>query len=165
LNSAALLLFPLALLLHNIEEAIWLPEWSAYAGKYHRKVDPHSFYFALISVTVLAFLSTALILVFPETAFFRWAYYGFLAAMMINIVAPHLLATIALRRYTPGLITGAFMIWPVDGLLIYKAIQSDLLSLPELALSTIGVGTLLLILLPLFFKAGKLVSDYKQSDS
>jgi hypothetical protein len=81
--------------------------------------------------------------------------------MLINVLVPHLVATIALRRYAPGLLTGLFLMWPIIGLIMFKAIQGDLLSWLELGLSTVGVGVCLLVLLPLFFKAGKLVADYR----
>jgi hypothetical protein len=161
MDNAVVLLFPLVILLHNIEEAIWLPAWSAYAGKYHKKVEAHQFYFAVMLVTLLAFLATALVVLFPETPFFKWVYYGFLAAMSINVLAPHLVATIALRRYAPGLLTGLFLMWPINGLIMFSAIRDDLLSPLELGLSAVGVGACLLVLLPLFFKAGKLVADYQ----
>jgi hypothetical protein len=161
MDNVVVLLFPLAVLLHNVEEAIWLPAWSVHAGKYHKKVEAHQFHFAVILVTLLAFLATALVVLFPETPFFKWVYYGFLAAMSINVLAPHLVATIALRRYAPGLVTGIFLMWPVNGLIIFRAIQGGLLSWLELGLSTVGVGVCLLVLLPLFFKAGKLVADYR----
>jgi hypothetical protein len=42
------LIFLLSFSLHNIEEGLWLPGWSKYAGKYHPQVSKHEFHFALM---------------------------------------------------------------------------------------------------------------------
>jgi len=51
-------LFPFAITLHNLEEAIWLPAWSKHAGKWHRPVSPSAFPFAVAVFTLLAFMVT-----------------------------------------------------------------------------------------------------------
>ena len=37
------LLFLLGFSLHNLEEALWLPEWSKHARKYHKEVSKNYF--------------------------------------------------------------------------------------------------------------------------
>lgn len=50
-------LFCIAITLHNIEEAIWLPEWSQQASMFHKPVTPGEFRFAVTVITMLAYLS------------------------------------------------------------------------------------------------------------
>lgn len=52
-----ILLFCLAITLHNIEEAIWLPKWSQQASKYQKPVTPNEFRFAVIVITFFAYFS------------------------------------------------------------------------------------------------------------
>jgi hypothetical protein len=63
--------------------------------------------------------------------------------------------------YAPGLLMGLFLMWPINSLIMLKAIQGGLLSWLELGLFAVGVSACLLVLLPLFFKARKLVADYR----
>jgi hypothetical protein len=51
-------LFPVAITLHNLEEAVWLPAWSNRAGKWHRPVSPSAFRFAAAVLAALAFIVT-----------------------------------------------------------------------------------------------------------
>lgn len=39
--------FVLAVLLHNVEEALWLPAWSSSAGRWHAPVSGPEFGFAV----------------------------------------------------------------------------------------------------------------------
>jgi hypothetical protein len=49
-------LFLLAVTLHNLEEAVWLPDWSQQAGRWHRPVEKIPFRFAVLVLTLLAYL-------------------------------------------------------------------------------------------------------------
>ncbi len=49
--------FCFAITLHNIEEAIWLPEWSQQSSKFQKPVTSNEFHFAVIVITMLAYLS------------------------------------------------------------------------------------------------------------
>lgn len=50
-------IFCFAITLHNIEEAIWLPEWSQQSSKFQKPVTSNEFHFAVIVITMLAYLS------------------------------------------------------------------------------------------------------------
>jgi hypothetical protein len=159
-DNYLLLFFPLAITLHNIEEALWLPQWSKYAGKYHPPVEAREFHFALIIITALAYLATFLTLLFPDIAFLKWIFYGVLGIMIINALFPHLVATIALKRYAPGLFTGIFLIIPINSLLIYRAINTQVITVLQIIIATVFVGIVLIIIIPLLFKAGRKLIDY-----
>lgn len=147
--------FPLAITLHNMEEAIWLPKWSENAKQFHKPVEANVFYFAVIFVTLLAYLSTFLAIAFPSSWVWKNIFHGFLGAMILNIFFPHLVSTIILRKYSPGLATGLFLLIPVNSIILYQSVMFGNIKLPDLALSILVVSIVLLSLLPLFFKIGE----------
>ena len=155
MNDLLIFLFPLAITLHNIEEAIWLPGWSRHAARFQRPVGAFEFRFAVLVITLLAYCATLAFWLYPETGVCRWAFYGFLGAMMINALFPHLVATIALKRYAPGVVTGLLLIIPVGGTLIMMAIRGGTITWPELALCIAGTAGVLLPMLPLLFLIGR----------
>jgi uncharacterized protein with HXXEE motif len=52
------ILFLMAFPLHNIEEGLWLPNWSISAGRFHPVVKSNEFHFALICITVIGYIFT-----------------------------------------------------------------------------------------------------------
>lgn len=154
-DSSLYLLFVLAISIHNTEEALWLPAWSNQKNKFHKPTDTEEFRFAVLAVTILALLATAFYLVFPDSKITSTLYFGFVGAMMVNVVFPHLVATIAMKKYAPGVVSGLFVLLPVNGLILYKAISAGVLSLFEVLVSTLITGALLLACLPLFFWLGR----------
>jgi hypothetical protein len=156
-ENCLLLFFPLAITLHNIEEALWLPQWSENAGRFHRPAGKTEFHFALLIITALAYLATFLLLVFPGVIIARWFFYGFLGAMMINALFPHLVATIALRKYAPGLLTGLLLNIPINAALIYLGVKEKMITFPAVIAATVIVGLILLALIPILFRLGRML--------
>ncbi|MDF2613964.1 MAG: hypothetical protein K0S71_1750 [Clostridia bacterium] len=153
--TSIILIFPLAITLHNLEEALWLPQWSRFAKQYHKPIDKNEFYFALICVTLLAYLSSIFFLFFNEVVILKYIYFGFVGMMILNAIFPHLIATIVLKRYAPGVITGIFMNVPCFSFLITFAIKENVISPFEVIISTAIVGGIILALLPIFFELGR----------
>ncbi len=149
--------FPIAITLHNLEEALWLPQWSHHAKRFHKPVQPNEFFFAVILVTLLAYLSTFVAIAAPSFWLGRQFFFGFLGAMILNAFMPHLAATILLRRYAPGLITGLALLVPINLTILIQAMTAGELSWWGLVISTIVVAGLLLSLVPAFFRLGKLL--------
>ncbi len=154
------LLFLFAITLHNIEEALWLPRWSKCAENFYKNVEPDAFRFAVLIITLLAYLTTGLYLFFPGSIIFKYLYFGFLGAMILNAVIPHFIATVIIKKYCPGLITALFLIIPFNTLIIAFAVQSKVIRLGEVIGTTFGVAILLLGLIPLLQKAGKKIINY-----
>ncbi|MGG3890775.1 HXXEE domain-containing protein [Metabacillus fastidiosus] len=152
------LFFCFAITLHNIEEAIWLPEWSKGVSKFHKAVTPNEFYFAVIVITSLAYLSSFYYLIFPQSHIVKWVFTGFLGSMIINAIFPHLLLTIIMRKYAPGLATGILLNIPISSFIIQYMLANDMLSIKELIISTVVVGAVLLLLIPVLFKIGGRIS-------
>ncbi len=151
------ILFPIAITLHNLEEAIWLPGWSRQAGKFHKVVEPGQFRFAVVVVTVIAYLSTFLAIAFPSPWLWKQIFFGFLGAMIVNAFVPHLLATIALRKYAPGVLSGVLLLVPINVSILSRALAEASTQPVELVVWTVLVGGILLALLrPLFWLGGRL---------
>lgn len=148
------IIFLFAITLHNVEEALWLPTWSKHS-KFHKPVGKNEFYFAVIVISSLAYLSTFLYLAFPHSNLVKYILIGFLGSMIINAIFPHLLASIMLKSYVPGLLTGILLNIPINSFILYQFFQSNELTFKGLLLSTLIVGGVLLSLIPFLFKIGK----------
>ncbi|HCQ89909.1 MULTISPECIES: HXXEE domain-containing protein [unclassified Clostridium] len=155
------LLFLFSITLHNIEEALWIPRWSRYTQKFGKQVSGDEFHFAVLVITILAYLATGLFIFFPQNLILKYFFFGFMGAMIFNVVFPHLILTIILKKYSPGLITGALLIMPFNSLIIISSLNNSIINLSEVVISTIVVGILLLILIPILEKIGGKLIDYK----
>lgn len=150
MDSELVIFFCFAITLHNLAEALWLPQWSKHASKFHRPVSSNEFNFAVVFITILAYLSTFLFFYFPEVSLTKWIFTGFLGSMIVNAIFPHLVATILMKKYAPGLMTGVLLNVPINFLIIYQMFIQNLISWKGLILSTIVVGCVLLALIPIF---------------
>ncbi len=153
--SSLWVFFPIAITLHNLEEAAWLPQWSRDAGRIHKPVEPNEFRFAVVIVTLLAYLATFAAVAAPESRLARLCFFGFLGVMIFNAFVPHLLAAVALRRYAPGLLTGLALLVPINGVILAQAFAARQLTWAGLLVSTAVVGVMLLVLVPVSFRLGR----------
>ncbi|MCH7321503.1 HXXEE domain-containing protein [Solibacillus sp. MA9] len=152
--------FCLAITLHNIEEAIWLPEWSQIGHSIQHPVTSNEFYFAVITITALAYLITFLFIFSPEINIIKWMFVGFLGAMIFNALFPHLIATIIMNIYSPGLITGLILNVPINMIILYTLHKNRFVSIKEIILSTLIIGVILLMLIPFLFNIGNNLITY-----
>lgn len=155
-------MFLLAFTIHNIEEGIWLPAWSKYAGRYHPQVTKHEFRFALIVVTLAGYLLTFLFLIFGRSPeLIKYLYLGFVLMMCLNSVFPHLIATIVIKRYAPGTITGLLLNLPIGMAIVLnhwkEGAQLGKMGIALIAVSAISIASLR----PLFRLGGKLSTKLK----
>lgn len=153
------LLFLLGFTLHNIEEAIWLPGWSKHAGKYHKEVSADEFRFAVIVITAIGYLITFQYFLFSDVyPFSRYIYSGFILMMVLNVFFPHLIATIVLKRYSPGTVTGLLLNAPI-GVYLICSITADKTSFLYTIIAAAVISILVLILISFLLKAGKKIYD------
>ena len=152
------LLFLLGFTLHNIEEGIWLPAWSSHAGKYHKEVSGNEFRFAVIVVTALGYLFTFQYFIFPHTFFSKYLYLAFILMMTINVIFPHLAATLILKRYAPGLITGVMLNAPIGIYILFQKISSTNELLYTL-LFTVILAVIFIFLIKVLFKIGNTIIE------
>lgn len=148
-------LFPVVIALHNTEEAIWLPGWSKHAVLWRRPVTPGSFRFALVVLTVLAFVLTWLSAESGKQTVWAYLAFGCMCVTLANVLIPHLAFTVALRSYMPGLATAVALNLPVLSLLVVIAIREGYVSGWKAAANSAGVAGLLLAAIPALFKMGR----------
>ncbi|WP_044642522.1 HXXEE domain-containing protein [Risungbinella massiliensis] len=150
-------LFPVIVTLHNLEEAIWLPGWSKKAGKWHVKVGKREFQFAVVVLTVLAYGLTYLSWSTGPESIWTYLNCGYMLAMLLNVFFPHLLATMVLRQYAPGVVTGILINLPINFLLLSLAFQEKwFIKEKFLLIAPITVLAILLSIPVLFFLGRKI---------
>lgn len=144
------IVFMFCITLHNIEEALWLVDWQAKHNKFNRRICPkEQFVFAALGVTLLAYLVAGLHMLYPDNMWFGYAFVGFVGAMLINAVMPHLLLTIITRSYCPGVFTGCFLIVPLYSIILTNAVDNNM-KIVYVILATVIVGVVLLVAIALF---------------
>ena len=118
-------LFPIAVTLHNAEEAIWMPGWAAnhLEDVVGRPPGATEIRAALVVLAVAAFVATYLsVRRGPESV---WAYltFGYIIAMLANVFVPHVPAAIVFRGYAPGVVTAVLINLPVMSLLAVRMVR------------------------------------------
>ena len=147
------------LTLHNIEEALWMTGWldKAMPDKRGPRRKEH-FIFAVIGITILGYLTAGLFILFPKSLCFEYAFIGFVGAMFVNAVVPHLLLSIRFRSYCPGTFTGCFLTIPFHLIILSNAANSHM-KVIEIIISTLAVGAVLLGAIPIFKGLAKKIFD------
>lgn len=154
ITIALKLIFLLGFTIHNIEESIWLPEWSKHANKFHEPVERNQFIFAVIVVTILGYLvTTAEIIENMPGSVFSYIYLGFIGMMGLNTILPHLAATIILKKYAPGLITALLLNLPLSIIIIARYIYAGI-NVYYLMIAILAFTVITLSLLKPLFKLG-----------
>lgn len=154
------LFFCLAITLHNLEEALWLPHWSQLDSAFQMPISPNEFHFAVLIITALAYLISFLYLSFPKTIIMKWAFIGFLGSMIINAIFPHLISTILMETYAPGLMTALLLNIPINLVILYRLYKTNSVTIKEILISTVVVGILLLTIIPFLFSIGSNLIPY-----
>jgi hypothetical protein len=158
ITLALKLIFLLGFTLHNIEESVWLPEWSKHSKKIHEPVERNQFIFAVIVVTIIGYLVTVVEIINNNPgSVFSYIYLGFIGMMGLNTILPHLAATVLLKKYAPGLITALLLNLPLSIIIIARYIVAEInvyfLIIAILAFTVITLSSLK----PLFKLGDKLI--------
>jgi len=149
------LLFPVLVALHNTEEAIGLPRWTQRSGPWFGGVQPAVFRFAVVVFTVLAFVVTALSAVSGKRSFWGNLTFGYMIAMLINALVPHIAVSVVRRTFMPGVITAVALNLPILSFLAVLALQQGYVSNHDALVFSIAVPLFLALMIPLLFKLGK----------
>ncbi|TGA96277.1 HXXEE domain-containing protein [Sporolactobacillus shoreae] len=153
METSMFLLFLFTISLHNTEEGIWLIRMTQNSKfGFHQAVKQDQFLFAVIAVTAVAYFVTSMFIFYPDNSLFKYAYFGYVVAMMINVIFPHALSTIVERRYSPGLMTGLLLILPIHTILIVRAFHNHLISVSGLIIGTLIMSIAMILLIPVMFK-------------
>jgi len=141
--------FAVAVTIHNLEEAVFLPGWSRRAGRWHPRVGGGEFRFAVLVLTLAAYVCVWLAAMPSIVGTYLLCGYAF--AMLVNVFIPHTFASLALRRYAPGTATALLLMLPSTGLLLRAALAEHRIEPWRLAwVGPAGIAVLLLSIRPLF---------------
>lgn len=150
--TIAPVVFSILITIHNIEEAIWLPEWSKNAGSIIRPTEVHEFRFAVSVLTVLAYMISIVVGLNGYNSLYGYIFWGYMGAMILNSVFPHLALTIVKRRYVPGLVTGFIINCPIFVIIALASIKEGIISAQMFLISTVVMSVVLLLgIRPLFY--------------
>jgi hypothetical protein len=148
-------LFVAAVAIHNLEEAIWLPAWSQIAGRWHQPVDNAEFRFAVLILTALAAAAAGLASVQGKGSFGAYIVAGYGLAMLLNVLIPHVLATLWLSRYMPGTGTALLLNLPITLLLLRQAFLEGYVEPWAFLIFGPAVVVGIVALIPLLFWMGR----------
>jgi len=81
-----------------------------------------------------------------------------MAAMLANVLIPHIALTLAMRRYMPGVATAVALNLPLLSLLVVMAIREGYVSGLKAAAYSVGVAGALLLCIPALFKVGRVLN-------
>lgn len=159
---AAIWLFVAAVTLHNLEEAIWLPRWPAFALNGRFRITPFAFGVAAHAVSVLALLSGLIAVRSGPNSFGAYLICGFALAMVLNVVFPHLIASIWTKSYAPGTGTAVLLNLPAGTELIIKSIEEQFIDPACFAVTGPLTVVASVALLPLLLLGGRLVDALRK---
>jgi hypothetical protein len=148
-------LFVLAVALHNLEEALMLPAWSQKAGRWHYPVSATEFAFAVIVLTAAAAATALAANLGGKGSAGAYLVCGYALAVLLNVLFPHLLVTLVLRRYAPGTMTAVVLNLPACALLLDHALREQYVEMGTFLWA--GPSTVIAIVtaIPLLFALGR----------
>ncbi len=121
--------FPIAVTLHNSEEAACMPKW---VSTHNRQLPIHpgegKIWFGLLVLTLAAFVVTYMSAQKGKQSFWAYLLFGYVTAMLANVLVPHIPATLVFGEYTPGVISAIFINLPVMSFLMFKAVREQWVS-------------------------------------
>jgi hypothetical protein len=122
-------------------------------------VDRFEFVFALIVITLLATVITFLFYLSGKRSVACYLFFSFNFGMLIHVFFPHLAATIALRRYCPGLLTGILILAPTTIYLLLYGCGNGYFLFPTSWFVTIPFAAVVVGSIPFLFKFGKYLQN------
>jgi hypothetical protein len=144
-------LFPVAVTLHNTEEALTMPRWIAtHATRVPLHPASTKLWLGWLGLTAAAFGITYLSARKGKESVWAYLLFGYCAAMLANVFIPHVPATVAFGGYTPGVITAVLVNLPVMILLMARALGERWVSNGKAAayavLVPVGIGGAIVLL-------------------
>lgn len=156
-------LFAFAVVLHNLEEMIWLPAWTKNVQHWAEPLVPFAFRFAALVLSAFAIgLALAISLEFHSNRYLALLV-GYAVAMSVNAIAPHLIFTIKTGSYMPGTATGLLVVMPAGVALVKAVLDGHHMDGMAVLLWGAGVGLSLLGAVRILFKAGHSLEKFAAS--
>ncbi|HEX3543329.1 MAG TPA: HXXEE domain-containing protein [Candidatus Acidoferrum sp.] len=149
-------MFPVAVTLHNLEEAVWLPAWSQHAGIWEQPVGAREFRVAAVLLAIFAYAVTYWSIRTGQEGVGTYVITGFLFAMLLNVIY-HVAATLSLREFAPGILTAVLINLPVMGYLLWRMFQERWVTWPKALVAFIAIPPAILLLIPVLFWIGRTI--------
>lgn len=149
-------LFAVAISLHNLEEALWLPEWSKSAGRWHHPIGIWEFRFAVGVLTALAYVAAYFAAISGKETVGAYLISGYALSMLMNVFFPHLLSTLIMKRYAPGTATALLLNFPITLLLLHQGFQQNYIRLSTFIWAGPLVVAVILGSIPILFAIGRI---------
>jgi Na+(H+)/acetate symporter ActP len=157
-----ILILPYAFVLHNLEELISMEKWSKSIPKsIHPPVTTAQFSVAITLFTLLGFVVVLSKDYYPSEEIYILFVSGFAGMLFLNTFFPHLIATIYLRKYAPGVITGLLINTPLTAIILWLIYDNQLISNLQITLSVLIGGFTGATLAFFFLKIGNLLTTRK----
>ncbi len=139
--------------IHNIEEAVFLPAWSAGAGLWNWHLTVFQFRFAVAAVTLLVYV---IIYYYTRNGnkFSTHLYCGTLVVILVNVFVPHLAVSVLTASCSPGVLSGIILNVPATLYLLRRGLRENLFTYSVLARGTAVIALVMLLLIALSFTAG-----------
>jgi len=148
-------LLTLGVVLHNTEEALYLPAWSTLAGKWYRPIAARTFRIAIILFSGIILFLTALTSHSASNGAAAYIMAGYVLAMVLNALFPHVLATLVSGRYMPGTATALLLNAPLGLLYLHQALAQHRIDLRTFLWTGPAIVLAIVMILPLLFAIGR----------
>jgi hypothetical protein len=119
------ILFGIGVTLHNLEEAMFLVDWTRSHLKLWFEPNPKIYWILTSLVSVVIWIPVVGVCVSKENSCFQDALSGFALAMAVNAVLPHLTISLVKHSYSPGVGTGMLFNLPLGLLLIHEQLRDS----------------------------------------
>ena len=154
-------LFAFGVVAHNTEEAIFLPAWSASAraGRWRSSVSADAIRFGAVVLSVVVLVAALLASIGGAQSFGAYFISGYALAMALNVLVPHVVATVALRVYAPGTATALLFNLPLGGWLVYRSLVEGYVVPKIFAIAGPATVVGIIASIPLLFVIGKKLTN------
>ncbi|HQQ96832.1 MAG TPA: HXXEE domain-containing protein [Cyclobacteriaceae bacterium] len=141
-------LLPVAFALHNLEETLGMEKWThSLRSPVLGTVTTRQFGISALLITALGFgVILGRDLIQNDQVYFE-VVAGFAGMLCLNVLFPHVLATLYYGRYAPGVVTALLINLPLTLMLLYQLHDAQTLTNPQLTKSVIigGLAGILLV--------------------
>jgi hypothetical protein len=144
--------------IHNMEEAILLPNLFQSGDFSKWPVSPFEFRFAVILITLLIY-GMIYYFVKHENKLAEYLMGGTLFTILFNVFIPHLIGSVLLLKYLPGTASGVLLNIPVTLYLLRRGVREGFFTIKSIA---VWGGIFTIITVPFLFglfKFGNFISN------
>jgi hypothetical protein len=149
-------LFTGGVFIHNLEECVWLPAWSLRRIAGWRPMGTRECRFAAVALSAIMLLVTVTGTHAQPHSPAALAMAGYVCAMLLNVLIPHVYMSLRGRTYMPGTATALLLNLPLGYWYLHRAIMGQRINPVALVWSGPLVGLVLLSLVHLSLRLARL---------